>query len=340
MNAPGSWRPVVDRWGPFTKFTLPAHSLVVADARVLRLHPHARRALAKHQVIALTAGEGAKSLRTLGRLAAQTLGVSREATLVAIGGGTIGDVATVFAHLLKRGIRLIHVPTTLLAAVDSSVGGKGAVNVGVVKNALGVFHCADESWVCPEFFSTLTEAQRREGRLEAWKMALGDASQWVRWVKSSPDDLTLIRESRGLKAAICQSDPYERTGQRTVLNFGHTFGHVIEALSHHRVRHGEAVGLGMLCALDVGVGLGVTPSQVATTVEAALPNAPRARQRLARVLSRASVTRVTQLLTADKKGSDRGAVRMVLLAKPGQWRVEAVAARVWSPLLKQWGAHG
>jgi 3-dehydroquinate synthase len=210
------------------------------------------------------------------------------------------------------------------------------VNVGVVKNALGVFHCAEHTWLCPAFFSTLTEAQRREGRLEGWKMALGDAALWHRWCTSAPDDETLVRQSRALKARICEADPYERTGRRTVLNFGHTFGHVIEALTRHRVRHGEAVGLGMLCALDVGVAVGVTSKAQAAAIEAALPNAPNARARLARVLRRASKAQVTALLAADKKGSHEGAVRMVLVEKPGQWVISPVASKVWSGLWASW----
>ena len=338
--APGSWKPVVDHWGPLNERTIPPGSVVIVDGRVLRLHTKMLRSLRVHRPIVLTAGEGAKSLRTVSRLAEQTLGVSRSTTLVAIGGGTIGDVCTVFAHLLKRGVRLIHVPTTLLAAVDSSLGGKGAVNVGLVKNALGVFHCADESWLCPDFFTTLTEAQRREGRLEAYKMALGDAGLWQRWLDAPPDDLALVRQSRALKARICADDPYERTGARTVLNFGHTFGHVIEAVTQHRVRHGEAVGLGMLCALDVGVALGVTPHSVAAEVEAALPNAAGARRRLGRALGLASPSQLASLLAADKKGSDGGAVRMVLLAAPGRWVVEPVSRKLWSRLLTTWSAHG
>ena len=334
--APGSWTLGVEHWGPFSTRSLPPGALVIADERVLRLHPRLKTALRAHAVLPLKAGEGAKSLSTLGRLAEKTLGLSRTGTLVAIGGGTIGDLATVLAHLIKRGVRLIHVPTTLLAAVDSSLGGKGAVNVGVVKNALGVFHCPDETWLCPELFETLTETQRREGRLEGWKMALGDKALWERWSKGAPEDAALIRQSRQLKARICASDPYERTGARTVLNFGHTFGHVIESVSGHRVRHGEAVGLGMLCALDVGVALACTPAHIAEEVEAALPNSPGARVRLAQVLSKTGVDEVAQLLVSDKKGAEDGAVKMVLLEKPGVWHIQPVQQRIWARLFERW----
>ncbi len=335
-NAPGAWQPVIDHWGPFSERSIPPQSVIIADARVLHLHQKLLQLLKGHAVVPLTAGEPTKSLATLSTLAAKTLSVGRQATVIALGGGTIGDVTTVFAHLLKRGVRLIQVPSTLLAAVDSSVGGKGAVNVGAVKNGLGVFHYPHESWLCPELFTTLSAAQRREGRLEAYKMALGDAKRWAAWALRPPDDQALITQSRALKATICARDPYERTGERTVLNFGHTFGHVIEAVTRHRVRHGEAVGLGMLCALDVGVAMGITSPGVAQTVEALLPNAPGARQRLARVMRGTTTSRVSQLLAADKKGSSEGAVRMVLLNKPGRWSVDPVAPKVWSRLFEQW----
>jgi 3-dehydroquinate synthase len=292
---------------------------VIADERVLRLHPRVRRSLARDNItlIELRAGEGAKSFTTLEKLTKAALKLPRRLTLLAIGGGTIGDVATVFAHTFKRGVgKLIHVPTTLLAAVDSSVGGKGAINVAGTKNVLGVFHFADEAWLCPELFTTLTEPQRREGRIEAWKMAVTlDARVWKQWTTSPPDDQTLIRTSRALKHALVAKDPYETKGLRVVLNFGHTLGHAIESLSRYRVRHGEAVGLGMLFALDVGVKLGVTPRAVADRVERSLPLALGAREQLAEWLVPSRRAALHEAIRADKKEG------MVLLRRPGSWLV-------------------
>ena len=287
--------------------------LAVADERVLRLHPHLGRAL--KNVVSLRAGERVKSLKTLEVLTREALTLPRSMTLLAIGGGTIGDVATVFAHTFKRGVgKLIHVPTTLLAAVDSSVGGKGALNVAGTKNVLGVFHAADETWLCPELFTTLTQAQRREGRIEAWKMVVTlDASRWASWTKAAPSDDELIHVSRALKHSLVARDPYETEGLRVVLNFGHTLGHAIESLSRFRVRHGEAVGLGMLYALDVGVRLGVTPQRIADEVERSLPLARGARGRLEAWLAPAHRAALGELIRADKK---RG---MILLRRPGQW---------------------
>ena len=316
MKAPGSWAPSVDTWGPFVDRLAsvdPSRALVIADRRVLSLHAPLRTALRGFQVAAVRAGESAKSLRMLERLTREHLSLRRDATVIALGGGTIGDLATVFAHVFKRGVaRLIQVPTTLLAAVDSSVGGKGAVNVSGAKNVLGVFHAADEAWLCPELWTTLTEAQRREGRVEAWKMIVTlDARRWSRWKSAPPDDLALIRASRELKTRLVARDPYEQTGLRAVLNFGHTFGHVIESLSRYRVRHGEAVGLGMLHVLDLGRRLGVTPAALADELERVLPVR---RDRLTPWRSKRWARRVTELLAADKKGG------WILLVAPGETR--------------------
>lgn len=327
----------LERRGSFADLCehLPTESVVFADARVLVLHPSVKRVLRARRVIALRAGEALKSVQTLERLAASVHDVSRRATFVALGGGTVGDLITVLAHLHKRGVRLIQVPTTMLAAVDSSIGGKGALNVRGVKNALGVFHAADETWLCPAFFETLTERQRCEGRLEAWKMVVTlDAAAFRRWSRSAPDDAVLLREARALKEAVVRVDPFEQRGLRAVLNFGHTFGHVFESLSRYSVRHGEAVGLGMLCALDVGVAMGLTPRAVAVAVEAALPNPPAARRRIAQ-WARSSASTVERLLRADKKGT-AAVLQMVLLEAPGRWQLVEVAPATWRAAWLRW----
>ncbi len=312
---PGAWKQSHDVEGRFNTLVPRLGEgplFAIADARVLELHPHVRKALSRPNVtlVALRAGEAAKSLRTLELLTRRALALPRKLTVLAVGGGTIGDVATVFAHTFKRGVgRLVHVPTTLLAAVDSSVGGKGALNVAGAKNVLGVFHAADEAWLCREVFTTLSEAQLREGRLEAWKMVVTlDARRWVQWRVKLPNDAEVIRVSRALKNALVDSDPYETKGLRAVLNFGHTFGHVIESLSGYRVRHGEAVGLGMLYALDLGVRQGVTPQALAADLERVLPVK---RARLTQWLAPKYRARAQALLAADKKSG------WVLLKSPG-----------------------
>jgi len=349
MSAPGAFLPLRDLWAPFERVAadrLPDDALVVIDARVAALH---RRVAARCRrqarvVLTLRAGEGAKTLGALARVLAAGMPLPRTGTLIAVGGGTVGDLCTVAAHLLKRGVRLIHVPTTVLAAVDSSVGGKGAVHATArgglaVKNAAGVFHYPSECWICPELFATLSPRAHREGATEAWKMVACLAPGLWRGYRRRPPALErMIRDARRLKDAVCRGDPYELKGPRRVLNFGHTFGHVLESLTRFRLSHGDAVGLGMLCALDVGRALKVTPEAVALEVEEGLAEGARilGRGALAKALGRAPAGAVAELLRADKKAGAAGALRMVLLRRLGDAEVHPVETRTWRPLLGAW----
>ncbi|RKI52093.1 3-dehydroquinate synthase [Corallococcus sp. AB049A] len=318
----------------------------MVDRTVARFHPtliptlEARKPRA---IIQLVGGERAKSLASLQKVLAGGINLPRSGTLVAVGGGTVGDVATVAAHLLKRGVRLLQVPTTLLAAVDSSLGGKGAVDLvvrgRVVKNPAGVFHYADETWLCPELYATLSDAQVREGSIEAWKMVASlDAPLFKKYVRTPPALEKLVKDARGLKEDVCSKDPYEHQGLRRVLNFGHTFGHVLESLSRFKLSHGDAVGLGILWALDVGRHLGVTPESVAHDVERALARGPGVlgRDRAAEIAQRAPLKDVVALLDADKKAGANGELRMVLLTAVGTAEVVDVMPKTWRALWPAW----
>lgn len=329
MSPPGAHRACEDVWGPFERCArgLDRNVLVLADARVLALHPHVRRALPKQKIVALKAGERAKSTSQLTALANDAPRAC--SGVLVIGGGTLGDLGTVLAHLIRRGVPLIHVPTTLLAAVDSSVGGKGAVHArsggGWLKNAWGVFHYPEAGWLCPELWQTLSPAQRRQGEIEALKMDVTlDARGLKRWSGGAPDDL--VKRARALKARVCAEDPYDALGPRRVLNFGHTFGHAFEAVTSFRLAHGDAVGLGMRRALDLGAELGITPRALAEKVDLTLDRvgAP-GRARLQELLRRRR--EVHRAIAGDKKGaSDRGA-NMVLLEREGRATVRWVEWR-------------
>jgi 3-dehydroquinate synthase len=318
LDAPGSFRPAVDRWGRAAELLgeVESGAVFVVDARVARLHPKLMRAIAASEpraVLRVKASEELKSLASLGALLEVLAPVPRGSLLVAVGGGTVGDLAAVAAHLARRGLRLWHLPTTLLAAADSSLGGKGALNLGGFKNSAGVFHYPERTLICPELFETLPQSRWREGALEALKLELC-SSKRPSWPAAWRDELSWVRRARKQKAERCAADPYETNGVRAVLNFGHTFGHALEAVSGFELPHGEAVGLGILCALDVGVALGVTPAQVARRAEELLERVqgPRARERLALWLGCTSRGELEQLLRADKKAT-ASAARMVLL---------------------------
>lgn len=165
-----------------------------------------------------------------------------------------------------------------------------------------------------------------------------DGRTFAAWRTQAPSTEDLVRQSRALKASVCARDPYEKQGLRRVLNFGHTFGHVLESLSGFRVRHGEAVGLGVLCALDVGRALGVTAPRTADEVERAFLEGAgvKGRAALAKVLSSGTDAQVEALLRADKKSDVAGEVKMVLLSRIGAAKVLPVERRVWRGLLARW----
>lgn len=348
FSPPGAWMRGEDSWGRFSELVarIPEGALFVIDRKVEKLHPKLARAVKGRRpraVVSLPGGERVKSLVALERVLIAGRELSRGGTLVAVGGGTIGDLGTVAAHLLKRGVRLIQVPTTVLAAVDSSLGGKGALDLAsrglVIKNLAGAFHSAEQCLIAPEFFETLTAAQRREGAIEAWKMIVClDEELWRRTGGEPLSPAALIREARRIKGEVCGKDPYERTGLRRVLNFGHTFGHVLESLSNFRLPHGEAVGLGMLCALDLGRQAGVTAEALAWEVEQRLIGEAGVRDRrsLAKRLSGADVRKVDALLAADKKVDAEGRLQMVLLERVGSAVARPLARAQWVALLRRW----
>ena len=330
-----------DLWGAFPALArgLPEETVAIVDSRVAELHPAVTDSLGSRQVLLVNGGERAKQLREVERILRAMVNVSRHGTLLAVGGGTVGDLATVVAHLHKRGIDLILAPTTLLAAVDSSVGGKGAVNLGLVKNGAGVFHIPVQTWLCHELFATLTPEQTNEGRVEAWKMAACfDARRWRALCARPPALRSLIRDSRRTKKRVCDADPLDLGGERQFLNFGHTFGHVLESLSGHRMTHGAAVRLGVVCALDAGRTLGVTTKAVAEQVQAGfepLGDQPT-RMELARSFRGIEEADVRDLLRADKKGSNSEAIQMVLLTRLGAPVMRGIAPHVFAPLLQAW----
>ncbi|MBK7859844.1 MAG: 3-dehydroquinate synthase [Archangiaceae bacterium] len=334
-----------ERWGRFEHLArwLPPRALVVADRRVLRLHPQVRAALSRHDVLAVPAGEQLKSMRSLERILEQMIGRTRHGWLAVLGGGTVGDVCTVAAHLAMRGVPLLQIPTTLLAAVDASIGGKGAVNLssggGAVKNAAGVFHAPAATWLCPELFDTLSPRQVREGKTEAWKMVLCfDAATARKWARRAPGVLEWLRVGRAIKAEVCRKDPLEQGSARVLLNFGHTLGHAVEAATGFRVSHGDAVGLGMLAALDVGRAMYRTPPRTAERAERLLAERAETlpRSALARALAKVDASQLQRLLAADKKRTADPGHRMVLLERIGRAGVYPVPAFTLRRLLSSW----
>lgn len=189
----------------------------------------------------------------------------RKAVLVAFGGGVIGDMGGFAASVYLRGIRYVQVPTTLLAMVDSSVGGKTAVNHELGKNLIGTFWQPSEVWIDINALDTLPEREFRAGMAEVVKYAFIGGREFFDWVESSIDPLlkrdpgTLIEgieRSCRFKASVVEKDEREG-GLRAILNYGHTFGHAIESIAGYgTLRHGEAINYGMRAAAELGLALG------------------------------------------------------------------------------------
>ncbi len=233
-------------------FHLDRRVLVVTDGGVPSGYAEAVAALCRTpHIVTVPEGEDSKSLDTLSRLAAELLdrGFTRTDAVVAVGGGVVGDLAGFTAATFMRGIDFYNIPTTLLSQVDSSIGGKTAVNHMAIKNCLGAFHQPMGVIVDPEVLSTLPPRQLSNGLAEAIKMAATfDAELFSRMERLDPrEDLdAVIAGSLAIKKAVVEQDPTEKSLRR-VLNFGHTLGHGIEScFSLHGLYHGECVALGML----------------------------------------------------------------------------------------------
>lgn len=201
-------------------------------------------------VVTVPRGEGSKSFKQLERLLSAMLEASftRGDCVVAVGGGVVGDLSGFAASCYMRGIDFYNIPTTLLSQVDSSVGGKTAVNFGGVKNIVGAFYQPKKVIIDPETLKTLERRQLMAGLAEAIKMAATSSAELFELIEKSEDldaDLPeIIRRSLCIKRDVVEQDPKEN-GLRRILNFGHTVGHAVEGFNKGKLLHGECVALGM-----------------------------------------------------------------------------------------------
>ena len=220
---------------------------------------------------AMPAGEASKTLATFGQAidALAGAGMRRDATLFALGGGVVGDLAGFAAAAWMRGIDCVQLPTTLLAMVDSSVGGKTAVDLPQGKNLVGAFHPPRAVVVDTATLRTLPPRELRAGLAEVVKYGAIVDAPFLDWLDANADALLAmdddalaeaIARSCAHKAAIVERDPFER-GERALLNFGHTFGHAIETeQGYGGLIHGEAVAVGMVQAARLSERLGLSPA--------------------------------------------------------------------------------
>jgi 3-dehydroquinate synthase len=323
---------LLDAVGPeCAKLRLGRRAAVVTQPSVA---PHSARVTASLRrtgfdpvVVEVAEGEPAKDLREAERLWDVFLGhgLDRASPVIAVGGGVVGDLAGFAGAAYMRGVPVVQVPTTLLAQVDASIGGKVAVNLARGKNLIGTFHQPRLVVIDPEVLGTLPEREYRSGLAEIVKTGValdGDLFQ------SLEDRLDAIRRRDvalleavvatccGAKARIVEQDEREETGLRMVLNYGHTVGHALETLSGYgRWLHGEAVAIGMAAAGRLAVRLGWTDVGAAQRQDRLL-QAVGLPTRFSGIAPRA----ITDALHQDKKARD-GRVPFILMRSVGQAEV-------------------
>jgi 3-dehydroquinate synthase len=275
---------LLDRAGDaLAPFARDGRLVVVTDDRVWKAQGPKLDGL-EVEAIVVPAGEASKSWARLEAVTERllALGVERGDAVIAFGGGMVGDLAGFAAAILKRGCRVVQVPTTLLAQVDSSVGGKTAINAAAGKNLVGAFHQPASVLIDPETLDTLPPRELRAGYAETVKYGLIGDPEFFAWCEANGAALLAgdpkarlhaIETAVRMKAAIVAADERETTGRRALLNFGHTFGHAIEAESGYRLLHGEAVALGMALAFRFSAERGLCAAADAERVEAHLSGA-------------------------------------------------------------------
>jgi 3-dehydroquinate synthase len=266
--------------GTFARSALPKAklALVVTDTNTA---PHGRAVEAALQasgfrtgLATIPAGEESKSQAELSRLydALYDLAADRNTAVVAVGGGVVGDLAGFAAASYNRGLPLLMVPTTLLAMVDSSVGGKTGINHPRGKNLIGAFHQPAGVWIDTAYLDTLPDREFRSGLAEVVKYGVILDAEFFAWLEvnatvvhsRNPDALIhVVARSCRLKADVVEKDEREETGLRAVLNYGHTFAHAFETVGGYGSwLHGEAVAAGMVCASRLAEKLGMTDAEL------------------------------------------------------------------------------
>src|SRR6201987_2081904 len=308
--------------------------VIVSDETVARhclpqLHDSLGEAGIAHHTVLLPPGEETKDLDHYGRLAGEILpfGIERGSMLVALGGGVVGDVTGFAAATLLRGIDFVQIPTTLLAQVDSSVGGKTGINTRAGKNLIGAFYQPRLVLADVSVMGSLPRRELLAGYAEIVKYGLIRDADFFAWLEAAghqvcalaPEALRrAVMTSCAMKAEIVAGDEREE-GDRALLNFGHTFGHALETENAcvFRLLHGEAVGLGMVLAIDFAAELGLAAAEDVLRVQRHLEGCGLP-TRLAEIgLTGIPADRLLGHMSKDKKVRD-GRIPLILARRIGE----------------------
>ena len=277
--------------------------------------------VARTVVHGVPGGEPVKTFAVLEQTLAAALaaGCGRQSVVVGIGGGATCDLTGLVAALLGRGAPLILVPSTLLAQVDASVGGKCALNMAAGRNLVGAFHPATDVLADVGLLASLSDEEHRSGLAELAKMAiLGDAALFDALVRDGKATSDRIARSIELKAEIVREDPFERD-RRRLLNLGHTLGHALEAASQYRLKHGEAVAIGTAAVVRFGRARGWTAPDDAARVVRGLEALG-----LPTTADRALLARAEPFIGADKKRLG-GTLGLVVVRRLAEAAIETIS---------------
>ena len=249
------------------------NSIIVTDENVAKHHLEKIQSLFNAKAVVVPAGEEHKNLETVSRLWKAFLenGLDRKSTVIALGGGVIGDMTGFAAATYMRGIDWIGIPTTLLSMVDASLGGKTGFDLPEGKNLIGSFHPPKLVIADPSLLLTLTERELRSGMAEVVKHGIISApdlfamcQRGMDWVKANLDDV--VKHAMAVKIKVIEEDPYEK-GIRAALNLGHTVGHAVELASKFELRHGEAIAIGTVAEARYAARVGLTSQSTVEAIE-------------------------------------------------------------------------
>ena len=334
----------------FKNLGLGKDAIIISHPLIERLHGvklavGLRKAGYSVKVLNVPEGESSKSaayaLRLIEQIAAYD--VDKKIFIIALGGGVIGDLSGFVAAVYKRGIPYIQVPTTLLAQIDSAIGGKTAIDLKYGKNLVGAFYQPKLVLTDAKALKTLSRRQIQNGLAEAIKYGvINDAalfryieSNHVRFLKGDPKVLThIVERCSRIKARVVAADEKETKGLRTILNFGHTVGHAIEAASRYgQYQHGEAIALGMRVAAEISLSLGLLKPVDGMRLGQLITNVG-----LPQRIEKVKLRDIVDLMRHDKKFV-AGQNRFVLATRIGKVKVvKAVPMDVITAAIKKFSA--
>lgn len=323
--------------GLIKKYRLPKRVFVILDKNVERIYGSSIKKIingfaAKKYFLVLPASERIKSFKTLKQiftgLYEEKFG--RDTLLISIGGGTVGDVAGFAASTYMRGIPMVHIPTTLLSAVDSSIGGKTGINFNEAKNLIGSFYQPSLVLIDTSFLWSLPEDELISGFGEVIKYSYLTDGKLYSTILSDHTSLLkkdlrffsdIIYESVKIKAAVVSEDEFEKSGLRKILNFGHTFAHAFESNSAYRLSHGKAVIAGIVCALSLSFVMGlISEKQLIYMLELPLKFKSHIH------LKNFNEKEIFRLMNYDKKNRE-GKTKFVLIKNYGEILIDMEADR-------------